>query len=197
MTSRFPRTLAVPAVVVGVALLAACGSGGGDTTATSEPAGSSVAAPVASTPAAGGSFTLTSSAFGDNQPIPRKYTCQGDGVSPELTWDGMPEGTKSMALLVVDPDAGVQVGFTHWVLTGIDPAAGTLAEGTTAGTAGANSAGDSGYAGPCPPSGSHHYIFTLYALAAPIEGTPDRAAVEAAAGGALGKAVLTGTYEKS
>ena len=109
----------------------------------------------------------------------------------------MPDGTRSLALLVVDPDAAVQDGFTHWVLAGINPAAGTLAEGSTAGTAGANSAGDNGYAGPCPPSGNHHYIFTLYALAEPFDGTPDRAAMEAAGAKALGKAVLTGTYEKS
>jgi Raf kinase inhibitor-like YbhB/YbcL family protein len=197
MTPRFPRFVAGLAIVMGVGLLPACGSSGDDaTTTTSEPPASSAAAPAA-TAAGGGDFTLTSSAFADNQPIPVKFTCQGDGVSPELMWDGMPEGTKSMALLVVDPDAGLDGGFTHWVLTGIDPAAGTLAEGTTAGTPGANSSGDPGYAGPCPPSGSHHYVFTLYALAAPIEGTPDRAAIEAAAAGALGRAVLTGTYEKS
>jgi len=190
MTARFPRTVAGVALAATVALLAACGSGGDDATTA---AATAATAPVA----AGGDFTLTSSAFADNQPIPRKYTCQGDGVSPELTWDGMPEGTKSMALLVVDPDAGLEGGFTHWVLTGIDPSAGTLAEGSVAGTPGANSSGDTGYAGPCPPSGTHHYVFTLYALPAPIEGTPDRAAIEAAAAGALGQAVLTGTYEKS
>jgi Raf kinase inhibitor-like YbhB/YbcL family protein len=185
MTARFPRVLSLAASLV---LLAACGSGGGSGAAPP---------PASTTTGATGSFTLTSSAFGDNQPIPRKFTCQGEDVSPELTWDGMPTGTKSLALLVVDPDAAVEGGFTHWVLAGIDPAAGTLAEGTTAGTPGSNSAGIAAYAGPCPPSGNHHYIFTLYALAAPIEGTPDRKAIEAAGAGALGTAVLTGTYEQS
>ena len=191
MTTRFPRVLAAVTVVAGLAMPAGCGSSGGGNAAPAS------TAPTSTATAATGLFTLTSSAFGDNQPIPRKFTCQGGGVSPELTWDGMPAGTKSLALLVVDPDAPMQGGFTHWVLAGIDPAAGTLAEGTTAGTPGPNSAGDAGYAGPCPPSGTHHYIFTLYALAAPIEGTPDRKAIEAAGAGALGKAVLTGTYEQS
>ena len=118
-------------------------------------------------------------------------------MSPALTWSGLPAGTRSLALLVVDPDAPVQDGFTHWVLAGIDPSSEMLAEASSAGTPGANSTGATGYAGPCPPSGNHHYVFTLYALAAPISGEPSRAAIEAAGAGALGTAVLTGTYQKS
>jgi hypothetical protein len=183
--------------------LTACGSGGGSdtgTTAAPAPPASSAApattAAAAASTAATGAFRLTSPAFADNAAIPRRFTCQGEGVSPELDWTGVPAGTTTLALLVVDPDAPIDNGFTHWVLTDIDPAAGTLTEGTTAGTQGDSSRGGPGYTGPCPPSGTHHYIFTLYALAAP-PAAASREAIEASAPQALGKAVLTGTYEQS
>jgi Raf kinase inhibitor-like YbhB/YbcL family protein len=182
--------------------LAACGSSGGSDAATTAPpaAPATSAAPATTAAPAGtaaaGAFTLTSPAFADDAAIPRRFTCQGEGVSPELDWTGVPAGTTTLALLVVDPDAPIDDGFTHWVLTDIDPAAGTLAEGTTAGTQGDSSRGGPGYTGPCPPSGTHHYVFTLYALAAP-PAAATREAIEAAARTALGKAVLTGTYEQS
>ena len=212
MSVRIHSAGAAIVVAMAVGLLAACGSSGDEVTpATSEPAAvatttaatteavATTEAPATSTAdgAAAEPFTLTSTAFGDNEPIPQKYTCQGDGVSPALRWSGVPDGTKSLALLVVDPDAAVEGGFTHWVLAGIDPSTAKLDEGSTEGAPGASGAGEPGYAGPCPPSGTHHYVFTLYALPAPIEGTPDRAAIEAAAATALGRAVLTGTYAKS
>jgi Raf kinase inhibitor-like YbhB/YbcL family protein len=209
MRVRLHSAGAAIAVATAVVLLAGCGSSGdGETTATSEPAAAATTTAAAAattdapaTSAADGAaaepFTLTSTAFGDNEAIPQKYTCQGDGVSPALRWSGVPAGTKSLALLVIDPDAAVDGGFTHWVLAGIDPSTTKLDEGSTDGAPGASGAGEPGYAGPCPPSGTHHYIFTLYALPAPIEGTPDRAAIEAAAATALGQAVLTGTYAKS
>lgn len=207
MSARIRSAGLAIAVTMTVSLLAACGSSDDETAATTAPA--APAATVAATTAeattvaeattaaeAADAFTLTSIAFGDNEAIPQKFTCQGAGVSPALRWSGVPEGTKSLALLVVDPDAAVDGGFTHWVLAGIDPATTKLDEGTTAGAPGSSGAGEPGYAGPCPPSGTHRYIFTLYALPAPIEGTPDRAAIEAAAATALGQAVLTGTYAK-
>jgi Raf kinase inhibitor-like YbhB/YbcL family protein len=198
--------LAVTACALLVTVAAACGSSGNDAAATSEPLPATsapapttaVAEPAATTAAAdeAPAFTLTSTAFGDGEAIPREFTCQGDGVSPALAWSGVPDGTKSLALLVVDPDAAVDNGFTHWVLAGIDPNAQGLAESTTVGTPGPNGAGEPGWTGPCPPSGNHRYVFTLYALAAPIDGTVDRAAIEAAGAASLGQAVLTGTYEK-
>ena len=119
---------------------AACGSGGGSSDATATGGATAAAAPTSAaattTAPAGGAFTLSSPAFADNAAIPRKFTCQGEGVSPELDWTGVPAGTTTLALLVVDPDAQIDNGFTHWVLTDIDPAGGTLAEGTTAGTPG-------------------------------------------------------------
>ncbi len=203
MRARIHSAGIVAALALSV-LLAACGSGDDDgpaattatAAATTQAATTAVAAPPASTAAAADAFALTSTAFGDNETIPKKFTCQGDGVSPALRWSGVPEGTESLALLVVDPDARAEGGFTHWVLTDIDPSKTKLDEGSTEGLPGSNGAGEPGYAGPCPPSGSHRYIFTLYALPAPLEGAADRAAIEAAAASALGQAVLTGAYEK-
>jgi Raf kinase inhibitor-like YbhB/YbcL family protein len=186
-----------------VATVAACGGSGGSaadgsTFSTTAPPAATAAATSAAAPAASaaGAFTLESPAFPNDGAIPRQFTCQGAGVSPELHWSGVPSGATTLALLVVDPDAPVGNGFTHWVLTGIDPGAGSLAEGTSEGTPGPNSRGDSGWTGPCPPSGTHHYVFTLYAFAAP-PAAATREAIEAAAPGALGTAVLTGTYEQS
>jgi Raf kinase inhibitor-like YbhB/YbcL family protein len=193
-----PRWFAVAALFV-AAVTAACGSGGGSGAATAAATSESATgsgAPAATTAAGGGTFTLTSPAFADNAAIPRRFSCQGEGVSPELDWTGVPAGTTTLALLVVDPDAPIDHGFTHWVLTGIDPAAGRLAEGTAAGTPGDSSRGSPGYTGPCPPTGTHHYVFTLYALAAP-PAAASREAIEAAAPQALGKAVLTGTYRQT
>ena len=129
----------------------------------------------------------TSTAFGDNEPIPQKYTCQGDGVSPALRWSGVPDGTKSLALLVVDPDAAVEGGFTHWVLDRHRSVRREAGRGLRPKERPAQAARASpGTRVPCPPSGTHHYVFTLYALPAPIEGTPDRAAIEAAAATSAG-----------
>jgi Raf kinase inhibitor-like YbhB/YbcL family protein len=164
------RWLALAAPIL-AAVTAACGAGGGSgsSAATTTPApaatdAATAAAPPATTTAAAGGFTLTSPAFADNGAIPRRFTCQGDAVSPELHWSGVPAGTTTLALLVIDPDAPIDHGFTHCVLTDIEPAAGRLAEGTTAGTPGDSSRGTPGYTGPCPPSGTHHYVFKLYAL---------------------------------
>lgn len=115
-------------------------------------------------------FTLTSSAFQDNGSIADKYTyhmgtqCSGENFSPALSWSGPPEGVKSFLLTVVDPDGG---NWVHWLLLNIPADASSLEEavdGPGIGTAGRNSFGKTGYGGPCPPSGTHHYIFTLYAL---------------------------------
>jgi Raf kinase inhibitor-like YbhB/YbcL family protein len=186
------------ATLIATAVAACGGSGGGASVtapATSAPPATTATA-AAPTGSGAGAFTLTSPAFANDGAIPRRFTCQGDGPSPELRWTGVPPGTTTLALLVVDPDAPIDHGFTHWVLTGIDPAAGRLAVGTAAGTPGDSSRGSPGYTGPCPPTGTHHYVFTLYALAAP-PAAASREAIEAAAPQALGKAVLTGTYRQT
>ena len=88
-------------------------------------------------------FELTSSAFQHGQPIPRKYTCEGEDVSPPLAWSSVPEGTVSLALVVDDPDAPSGT-FTHWLAWGIDPAAGGLGEGEAAPVEGLNDFGQVG-----------------------------------------------------
>ncbi len=160
----------------------------------------SMEATMSASPAASTSFTLTSSAFEAGGAIPRRYGCDGDGVSPPLEWAGVPSGTAEIELLVDDPDAR---GFVHWVAAGIPPTSTGLAEGATGSSAvpveGRNGAGRTGWTGPCPPSGMHHYHFTLYAVSKPLglgaSTTADelRAAVKSAT---IGTAELVGTYAK-
>lgn len=114
-------------------------------------------------------FTLKS-VFANNSTIPRKYTCDGDDLSPPLSWEGQPEGTVSYVLIVDDPDAPAGV-FTHWVLYNVPGNLTSLPEGiprgkeTAYGYQGRNDFGDYGYGGPCPPKGRpHRYFFKLYAL---------------------------------
>lgn len=107
---------------------------------------------------------MTSAAFTEGAGIPKKYSCDGSSVSPPLKWSGAPAQTASFALIVDDPDAPVGT-FTHWVAFDIPSMQTEIPEGAkTAGKAGRNSAGRNGYTGPCPPSGTHRYIFTVYAL---------------------------------
>jgi hypothetical protein len=119
------------------------------------------------------SLTLSSPAFEENGQIPSKYTCDGQGINPELDISNVPGGTESLVLLMDDPDIPDNVkatigqdAFDHWVLYAIDPSTKTIPEGVgdALGSAGLNSGGRSGYTGPCPPDGEHRYVFTLYAL---------------------------------
>jgi Raf kinase inhibitor-like YbhB/YbcL family protein len=173
-----------------VALLAACssgGSGGGATTATS--AGQ---APKAA-------MTITSSAFADGAPIPVRFTCKGENVSPPLKWSAPPAGTAQLALVVFDPDAPGG-GFVHWVLSGIPAGQTELGENAVPRGAveGRNGAG-SGWTGPCPPGGApHHYHFTIYALSrAPgvQPGTDPRQAIAAIQSAATAQGELIGTFQ--
>ncbi len=118
-----------------------------------------------------------------------------------MAWSGAPDGTRTLALSVIDPDAS---DFVHWLVFDIPGAtAGSVAAdvgtGSGAPPQGRNSRGERGYTGPCPPSGRHHYVFTLYALDARLglSGTPSRSALDAAIKGhVLATAVLTGTYKR-
>ena len=117
-------------------------------------------------------FTLPvhSASFSEGGSIPRQYTCDGVGLSPQLSWQSAPVGTKSFAIVMEDPDA--RVLFTHWLVYNLAPSVRNLAEGASrqgimpAGSAeGDNSFGHFGYGGPCPPPGKpHHYVFRVYAL---------------------------------
>jgi Raf kinase inhibitor-like YbhB/YbcL family protein len=145
-------------------------------------------------------FALESSAFANAQAIPNRHGCEGDDVSPPLRWSNVPEGTRSLALVVDDPDAPDGV-FTHWIAWGLDPVAEGLDEGEHAPGEGQNDFGTSGYRGPCPPPGHgrHHYVFRLYALDTNVElaGGASKAALERAIEGrVLTMAELVGTYER-
>jgi len=109
-------------------------------------------------------FVLTSSAFAEGAAIPKKYSCDGENVSPQLKWSGAPANTKSFALIMDDPDAPGGT-FTHWVAFDIPATQTEIAEGAkSVGKGGKNGRGQTGYTGPCPPSDTHRYFFTLYRI---------------------------------
>jgi Raf kinase inhibitor-like YbhB/YbcL family protein len=144
-------------------------------------------------------FALESSAFENAQAIPSRHGCEGEDVSPPLRWSNVPEGTRSLALVVDDPDAPGGI-FTHWIAWGLDPAGG-LGEGESAPREGQNDFGTTGYRGPCPPPGHgrHRYVFRLYALDTDLELAAGGAKPEleqAIAGHVLTIAELVGIYER-
>ncbi|MEA3489233.1 MAG: YbhB/YbcL family Raf kinase inhibitor-like protein [Candidatus Omnitrophota bacterium] len=140
---------------------------------------------------------LTSSEFSNNGYIPSKFTCEGVDVNPALVVEGVPEGAKSLALIVDDPDAPMGT-WVHWVvydmrvITRID-------ENTVPGKQGINDFGRKNYGGPCPPSGTHRYFFKVYALDAELgldEGISKEGLESAMRGHILDKAELVGLYQK-
>ena len=149
---------------------------------------------------------LTSTAFQAGAEIPSNFTCDGEDVSPELSWKDAPKETKSFALIVHDPDAPRTGGFTHWVLYNISPRTGHIEEKVPdreqiagVGTQGKNDAGKIGYMGPAPPSGVHRYFFRLFALDTAPDLKPGATHKDISAamkGHILAQAELMGTYEK-
>jgi Raf kinase inhibitor-like YbhB/YbcL family protein len=144
---------------------------------------------------------ITSGAFDHGGSIPPRHSCEGENVSPPLSWAGVPDGTRSLALIVDDPDAPVGT-FTHWLAWGIDPGAGGLADGEAAPREGRNGFGTVGYSGPCPPPGHgrHRYFFRLQALDVELdlEAGAVREDLERALGGhVLESAELMGGYERT
>jgi Raf kinase inhibitor-like YbhB/YbcL family protein len=147
------------------------------------------------------SFSLVSEVFADKQPIPALYTCKGQNIRPPLSINQVPSGTKSLAIIMRDPDA-VNGEWTHWIIWNISPSTTTIDERAFLAGAveGVTSFGKPGYGGPCPPAGSgaHHYIFDLYALNSVVNLPPtaDRAQLEKAMSGHnIAKTSLTGTYK--
>lgn len=149
-------------------------------------------------------FSITSSAFSPNGTIPRRHTCDGENLSPALSWSGAPEGTQTFALIMDDPDAPRGV-FTHWVLFNLPGSTTSLPEGVPArerldngAVHGQTSAGRMGYEGPCPPPGRpHRYRFFLYALDTSLDlkpGATKQAVLQAIQGHILAEAQLVGTY---
>jgi hypothetical protein len=145
-------------------------------------------------------MTLSSYAIEHGRPIPERHTCDGVDSSPPLSWSGVPEGARSLALIVHDPDAP-SGDFVHWLAWNLDPSEARLDEAQPAPVEGTNGFGRSGYSGPCPPPGHgpHRYLFELYALSAELdlEGGAGREQLERAIEGeVMAKAELTGTYER-
>jgi Raf kinase inhibitor-like YbhB/YbcL family protein len=172
--------------------LAGCGT---STSATNETNGGSAVDTTLT------KLTLTSDAFQDGQPIPTQYTCDGANRSPALSWGDPPQGTKSFALVVNDPDAPSGT-YRHWGVFDIPASARTIDGGQRVGTEATNDFGKPGYGGPCPPlgHGPHHYHFKLFALDVDrLDLTPQAKVIDVeqkAGQHALAQAELVGTYER-
>lgn len=159
------------------------------------------AAPLRAAPETGeNQMRISSPAFENGGQIPAKYSCDGQDASPEIAIEGVPSGAQSLAFIVDDPDAPGGI-FVHWVMYNIPPSTTIIPENGSAGTQGVNSGGEQGWNSVCPPSGSHRYFFTLYALDTLIplgqDSAADKRAVEAAMRGhVLATAELMATYSR-
>jgi|SRR5450759_3321113 Raf kinase inhibitor-like YbhB/YbcL family protein len=155
-------------------------------------------------------LSIKSDAFAPGGAIPSRYTCEGEDLSPPLAWSNVPAGTKSLALIVEDPDApdpeAPKTTWVHWILYNLPPSATSLAEDATrlglppGALAGRNDWGRTGYGGPCPPIGRHRYFHRLFALDVllPDLHGPRKASIEKAMHGhILAEAALMGTYLKA
>jgi Raf kinase inhibitor-like YbhB/YbcL family protein len=193
------------AVCLGLAFSAGCSA----SPAASQALDATIVSQAADPTQTGGhmmAIQVTSSAFTNGSPIPIKFTCDAQNVSPQLSWTGLPAGTKSLALITHDPDAPMG-DFLHWVIFDIPATLGGLPEGVPTlptvqgvGVQGANGAHKIGYMGPCPPKGKpHHYMFELYALDGMLGLKPGstRADLEnAMQGHILAQGLLMGTYSR-
>ncbi|MEB4209904.1 YbhB/YbcL family Raf kinase inhibitor-like protein [Mycobacterium sp. 94-17] len=190
---RIAAMIAALAIAPG---LAGCGGhGNGHPTTAPTPKITTLGRTAPRAPA-DGPLTIGSTAFADGASIPVQYTCEGADIAPPLAWSA-PLGA---ALVVDDPDA-VHGLYVHWVVIGIAPGSGSTAEGQTPAGAAVlpNSAGQTGYQGPCPPAGTgtHHYRFTLYQLPGDYQlpgGLAGVAAAQTIAGAATAQAQLTGMF---
>ncbi len=149
---------------------------------------------------------LTSKAFEHNGEIPSHYTCEGDNMSPPLEIHDIPKNTKSLVLIMDDPDIpdfvkqkfNIQV-WDHWTVFNIDPRVKVFREGLSPGIIGKNTSGESAYTGPCPPDKRHRYFFRLYALDKLLEmreGVTKQQVLDAIKGHVIAEAELIGTYDK-
>ena len=144
-------------------------------------------------------LTITSPAFENEGIIPALYTCDGEEINPELRIEGLPEGTQYLALIVEDPDAPGGI-YDHWVVWNIPFSNTRIRENSSPGISGYNSAGKTGYKGPCPPSGSHRYMFRVFALDAALDlqvGDDKSKLLKAMETHILARGTLTGRYERN
>ena len=143
-------------------------------------------------------LTVSSPAFENNKLIPSKYTCDGDNVNPPLTIEDTPKETKSLVLIVDDPDAPMGT-WDHWIVWNILPTS-KIEENTIPGTEGINTARKHSYGGPCPPWGTHRYFFKVYALDTKLDLSPNsnkKDVEKAMQGRILAKGELIGLYRRS
>jgi len=141
---------------------------------------------------------ITSPSFRNDGYIPVKFSCEGENVSPALSVKNIPSQAVSLAIVVEDPDAPNGT-FTHWIAWNIEPL-GNIPEKSMQGIQGKNSKGNNGYMGPCPPKGTHHYHFKIYALNAKLslpEGSTKKQLLEAMNDHIIGSGELVGLYEKT
>jgi Raf kinase inhibitor-like YbhB/YbcL family protein len=153
---------------------------------------------TASSEGADSGFKITSTAFSEGKAVPKRFTCDGENVSPPLAWTGAPAGTKAYALILDDPDAPSGL-FTHWIVFNLPASTHSLPEAAKPAGQGTNDFGKPGYGGPCPPKGTHRYFFHLYALKDELSGLkgPNRQQIDAALKGhVIGEARLMGTYQR-
>jgi Raf kinase inhibitor-like YbhB/YbcL family protein len=153
------------------------------------------------------SLTLTSPVFTEGGSIPSKYTCDGENISPELHIGDVPEGTKSLVLVMDDPDIPESIKqerhiekFNHWALYNIPADTRVIEEGVLVGKTGMNGRGETKYTGPCPPDREHRYIFRLYAVSGQLNflQAPTLDEVETAARGMmLESSTLMGRYNRT
>lgn len=151
---------------------------------------------------------LTSNAFQNGGKIPREHTCESNDSSPHLAWTGVPEGTKSLALIVDDPDApdpaAPKMVYVHWVVYNIPPETSSFAKGASTSLPGGAITGTNDWkknewGGPCPPIGRHRYFFKLYALDTMLDklsSATKKDLERAMEGHILAQAELMGTYQK-
>ncbi len=193
----------LPALLAFLTLVAACSAG----VQTGVAPSAAAAQPTVVTVGGEAKMQITSAAFSEGGNIPKKYTCDGENISPPLAWSAVPAGTQAMALILDDPDAPAGT-WVHWVVMNLPPSATGLPEGvpTSQGTLqnGAVQATTSfrktGYGGPCPPSGTHRYYFKLYALdnKLGLAGNASAKDVQGAMQGhVLAQAELMGRYQRS
>ncbi len=143
-------------------------------------------------------LTVSSPVFENKKPIPSKYTCDGDDVNPPLTIEGVPKETKSLVLIVDDPDAPMGT-YDHWISWNIPPTS-TIEENTAPGTEGINDFRKHSYGGPCPPGGTHRYFFKIYALDTKLDldsNSRKKDVEKAMQGHILAKGELVGLYHRS
>lgn len=145
-------------------------------------------------------LSLTSTAFEHKASMPSKYTCDGPNTSPPLSWGGTPEGTASFALIMDDPDAPGGT-WDHWIVFNISPSVHGVAEGEEPeGMPGTSSFGSTGYGGPCPPSGTHRYVFRMYALDRDLDlqgGASKQEVLDAMKEHIIAQAELIGMYQRT